>query len=146
MVLQGALTRSLMIIYPVLLPLFAFLAMNVYEFWISLRDYRGVQREFLETRSRAFFAESLVREGKLDYFLAYADLIYRSRAENPLNILEDTGPLLRVIKARSYLFETDRGRISLVLDIDRTFRSLAEMMTFRERTFQDWHQEQGKRV
>ncbi len=128
------LNRSLMIIYPVLIPLLAFLAMNVYEFWINLKDYTD-QREFLVTRSRAFFAEDLVREGKLDYFLTYTDLIYRSRVENPMNILKDVGPLFKILKAESYLFGADRGKLYLVINIDRTFRSLAEMMTFRENLF-----------
>jgi hypothetical protein len=124
-------TRSLMFIYPVLAVLSVFLGMTLYEFWINLKDYMD-QREYIVTRSRAFLAEDLIREGKLDYYLTYVNLIYRSRALNPLSILEDIGPLLGVVKAQSYIFSSEKDRVVLTLRIDRTFGSLVEMTAFRE--------------
>ncbi len=125
-------TRSLYLIYSLLILLSVLLGVRVYEFLRDLRDYEN-QRDLLVTRAKAFRAEKIIREGRLDYYRTYADLIYRSRSLNPLNILKDVGPLLSNIKARSYTFVSGKDSIALVLEVDRTFGSLADLTMFREK-------------
>ncbi len=127
-----ALTRSLYLVYALVLLLLPLLGIRVYEFVRDLRDYEE-QKKLLLTRAKAFRAERIVKEGKLDYYRTYADLIYRSRALNPLNILKDAGPLLKEVRASTYTLGSEKGKVYLLLEVDRTFPSLVELTMFRER-------------
>ena len=105
---------------------------EIYKLWERSKEIAQLRGRVISSLS-ALTQDPLLREGDLNYYVAYLNLLARSRRENPLNAIPQIEDFLKEIKANEYIFSYTKGKIVLSFTVERQFRNLVALSIYREK-------------
>ncbi len=123
---------------PVLLTLFLLflplLGMRLYEIYSTSRSVSELV-QLLRVQTSGILKDPLLKREVFNYYLNYIHALDSTRAGNPLNMLKDMEPLLRIANAKTYVLGKENRTLTLYMEIERSFPRLIDMTLYREKLF-----------
>lgn len=115
-----------------LLLLTLLLGLRVHRIGEELREISRLKGEVAKSLSSTL-GHPFLKEGSLDYFLNYLNLLASSKRENPLNALPELRELLLEFQWVEYSVSYQEGKVVVSLSLERSFGSLSELSLQRQR-------------